>query len=88
MPALDRGTFHNMIDSGEGGYFLPPSDPRNYLFDLSIQMAFDTSGKFHRRKPKVIGLWATHDVTGQVKVKMFDDLAYLVLSHTTRVKWK
>ena len=38
-----------------------------------------------RRKPNVVDLGVTGDVTGQVKVKMLDDLAYLVLPRTTAV---
>ena len=34
---------------------------------------------------KVVDLGVTDDVAGEVKVKMFDDLAYLVLSRTTPV---
>ena len=36
-------------------------------------------------KPNVVDLGVTNDATGQVKVKMFGDLAYLVLSRTIAV---
>ena len=46
-----------------------------------MQMAFDRSGEFVEGN---LMLWTvvTDDFTGQVKVKMFDDLDYLVLSRT------
>ena len=48
--------------------------------------AFDRSGIFvELLLPKVVDLGVTNDGTGQVKVKMYDDLAYLVLSHTAAV---
>ena len=37
------------------------------------------------RRTNVVDLGDTDDVPGQAKVKMFDHLAYLVLSHTTAV---
>ena len=44
-----------------------------------------TDQENYRGKPKVVDLRVTEDVTVQLKVKMFDDLAYLVLSRTTAV---
>ena len=41
--------------------------------------------KICRGKANVVDLGVTDDVTGQVKVKMFDDLEYLVLSRTRAV---
>ena len=38
-----------------------------------------------RQKHNVVDFGATDDVTGQVKVKMFNDLEYLVLSRTRAV---
>ena len=55
----------------------PLSELRNYWSDLKIQTAFDIYGKFVE-KPNVVDLEITDDVTGQVRVKMFDDLEYLV----------
>ena len=50
-----------------------------------IQTVFDRYPKMYRRKLNAVDLGVTDDVPGQVKVKMFDDLTYLVLSRTTAV---
>ena len=41
--------------------------------------------KNYRRKPNVVDFGASDDVTGQIKVEMFDDFEYLVLSRTRAV---
>ena len=65
--------FYNAPHWG-GGYFEPPppppSDLRNYWTDSKIQAEFESPGK--TVEGKKIDLVVTSDVTGQVKVKMFD----------------
>ena len=50
-----------------------------------IQMAFDRPRKFYRWKHNFVDLVVTDDVTGQVKVKMVDELSNLVLSRVITV---
>ena len=80
-----QGHFHNTTDRGGRGIFCPPSELRNYWSDLQNSNSVRLIWKTYRRKPNDVDLRVTDDVTGQVKVKMLDDLAYLVLSRTTAV---
>ena len=67
------GYFYNAPHWG-GGYFEPPppliSETTGPI--LKIQAAFESPEKNCRRKTNFIDLGVTSDVTGQVKVKMFD----------------
>ena len=72
------GYFYNAPHWG-GGYFEPPpliSETTGPI--LKIQAAFESPGKNCQGK-KIIDLGVTSDVTGQVKVKMFD-ISVLVTS--------
>ena len=62
-----------------GGLFLPPPPENSGTAGPidKIQTAFDRSGNFSG-KPNVVDLGVTDNVTGQIKVKIVDDLAYLV----------
>ena len=57
---------------GGGGYFEPPSDLRNYWTDSKNSSGIWKPWKNCRGKTNCIDLGVTSDVTGQVKVKMFD----------------
>ena len=66
------GYFYNAPHWG-GGYFEPPpSDLRNYWTDSKNSSGIWKPWKNCRRKTNFIDLGVTSDVTGQVKVKMFD----------------
>ena len=58
----------------------------SYLPDLQNSNGSRYIWKICRGKPNVGDLGVTDDVTGQVKVKVFDDLAYLALSRSTAVQ--
>ena len=59
--------------TGGGGYFEPPpSDLRNFWTDSKNSSGIWKPWKNCRRKTNFIDLGVTSDVTGQVKVKMFD----------------
>ena len=67
------GYFYNAPHwGGGGGLFRPPSDLRNYWTDSKNSSDILKPWKNCRRKTNFIDLGATSDVTGQVKVKMFD----------------
>ena len=65
------GYFYNAPHWG-GGYFEPPSDLRNYWADSKNSNGIWKTWKNCRGKTNFIDLGVTSDVTGQVKVKMFD----------------
>ena len=67
------GYFYNAPHWG-GGLFRapPPSDLRNYWTDSKNSSGIWKPWKNWRRKTNFIDLGVTNDVTGQVKVKMFD----------------
>ena len=73
-----QGYFHNETDWG-WDYFLPLSGLENYWTDLQIGNGVRLTWKMYWRKTNVVDFEVTHDVTGQAKVKMFDDLPCLVL---------
>ena len=79
--------FYNTTDTG-GGYFLPPpplSELMNYWTDLQNSNSVPQIWRICRWKPNIVDLGVSDDVTGQAKVKMFDDLEYLVLWRTRAV---
>ena len=81
-PAPDRGISIPRLT--EGGYFLSHSELRNQCPHLKIQRAFDRPGKLIEGNLTLLTSGSPITTrTGQVKVKMFDDLVYLVLSCTT-----
>ena len=55
-----------------GGYFEPPSDLRNYWTDSKNSSGIWKPRKNYWGKTNFIDLGVTSDVTGQVKVKIFD----------------
>ena len=55
-----------------GGLFRTPSDLRNYWTDSKNSSGIWKPWKTVKRKTNFIDLGVTSDVTGQVKVKMFD----------------
>ena len=65
------GYFYNVPHWG-GGYFEPPLISEITGPILKNQAAFESPGKNCRGKTNFIDLGVTSDVTGQVKVKMFD----------------
>ena len=65
------GYFYNAPHWG-GGYFEPPSDLRNYWTDSKNSSGIWKPWKNCRWKTNFIDLGVTSDVTGQVKIKMFD----------------
>ena len=67
------GVFFITRPTGGGGLFrAPPSDLRNYWTDSKNSSGIWKPWKNCRRKTNFIDLRVTSDVTGQVKVKMFD----------------
>ena len=66
------GYFYNAPHWGGGGYFEPPSDLRNYRTDSKNSSGIWKPWKNCRGKTNFIDLGVTSDVTGKVKVKMFD----------------
>ena len=64
------GYFYNAPHWGGGGYIEPPLISETTGPILKIQAAFESPGK--TVKGKNIDLGVTSDVTGQVKVKIFD----------------
>ena len=68
------GSFYNAIWWGGGAIFSPPppriSGTTGPIY--KTQAAFDSPGQFIEQKIKNVDLGVTDDVTGQVKVKMFD----------------
>ena len=66
------GYFYNAPHWGGGGYFEPPSDLRNYWTDSKNSSGIWKPWKNCWGKTNFIDLGVTSDVTGQVKVKMFD----------------
>ena len=66
------GYFYNAPHWGGGGYFEPPLISETTGPILKIQAAFESPGKTVDVKTNFIDLGVTSDVTGQVKVKMFD----------------
>ena len=66
------GYFYNAPHWGGGGYFEPPSDLRNNWTDSKNSNGIWKPWKNCRGKTIFIDLGVTSDVTGQVKVKMFD----------------
>ena len=68
---------------GRGGaIFCPRSELRNYWSDSQNSNDVRYIWRNCGGKPNVVDLDVTADVTGQVKVKMFDDFEYLDLSST------
>ena len=65
------GYFYNAPHWG-GAISSPPSDLRNYWADSKNSNGIWKPWKNCRRKTNFIDLGVTSDVTGQVKVKMFD----------------
>ena len=65
------GYFYNAPHWG-GLFRAPPSDLRNYWTDSKNSSGIWKPWKNCRRKTNFIDLGVTSDVTGQVKVKMFD----------------
>ena len=70
-PAPHWGTFITR-PTGGGGYFEPPSDLWNYWADSKNSSGIWKPWKNCQKKTNFIDLGVTSDVTGQVKVKMFD----------------
>ena len=67
------GYFYNAPHWGGGGAISsPPSDLRNYWADSKNSNGIWNTWKNCRGKTNFIDLGVTSDVTGQVKVKMFD----------------
>ena len=67
------GYFYNAPHWGGGAISSPPpSDLRNYWTDCKNSNSIWKPWKNCRRKTNFIDLGVTSDVTGQVKVKMFD----------------
>ena len=71
--ALTRAPLGYFYNAPTGGLFRAPP----LIFEttgpiLKIQAAFESPEKNCRRKTNFIDLGVTSDVTGQVKVKMFD----------------
>ena len=67
------GYFYNAPPLGGGGLFrAPPSDLRNYWADSKNSNGIWKTWKNCREKTNFIDRGVTSDVTGQVKVKMFD----------------
>ena len=73
------GVFFITRATGGGGYFEPPSDLWNYWTDSKNLSSIWKSWKTCRGKTHFNDLGVTSDVTGQVKVKMFD-ISGLVIS--------
>ena len=66
------GYFYNAPHWGRGGISSPPLISETTGPILKIQAAFESPGKNCWEKTNCIDLGVTSDVTGQVKVKMFD----------------
>ena len=66
------GYFYNAPHWGGGGYFELPSDLPNYWADSKNSSGIWKPWKNCQGKTNFIDLGVTSDVTGQVKVKMFD----------------
>ena len=66
------GYFYNAPHWGGGAISSPPSDLRNYWADFKNSNGIWKTWKNCRGKTNFIDLGVTSDVTGQVKVKMFD----------------
>ena len=66
------GYFYNAPHWGGGGNFEPPSDLRNYWTDSKNSSGIWKPWKNCQGKTNFIDLGVMSDVTGQVKVKMFD----------------
>ena len=66
------GYFYNAPDWGWEAISSPPSDLRNYWADSKNSRGIWKPWKNCWRKTNFIDLGVTSDVTGQVKVKMFD----------------
>ena len=66
------GYFYNAPHWGGGLFRAPPSDLRNYWTDYKNSSGIWKPWKNCRGKTNFIDLGVTSDVTGQVKVKMFD----------------
>ena len=64
--------FYNALHWGGGLFRAPPLISESTGPIVKIQAAFESPGKNRRRKTNFIDLGVTNDVTGQVKVKMFD----------------
>ena len=64
--------FYNAPHWGGGLFRAPPSDLRNYWADSKNSNGIWKTWKNCRGKTNFIDLGVTSDVTGQVKVKMFD----------------
>ena len=69
QPAPHWGIF---ITLGRGAISSPPLISETTGPILKIQAAFESPGKKIRGKTNFVDLGVTSDVTGQVKVKMFD----------------
>ena len=67
----------------KGGFWPPVQISRIGKPIYKIQRTFD-GFEFFRGKP-VVDIKITDDVTGQIRVKMFDDLSYLALLRITTV---
>ena len=66
------GYFYNAPHCGGGAISSPPSDLRNYWTDSKNSSGIGKPWKNWWEKTNFIDLRVTSDVTGQVKVKMFD----------------
>ena len=66
------GYFYNAPNWGGGAFSSPPSDLRNYWTDSKNSSGIWKPWKNCLGKTNFIDLGVTSDVTGQVKVKMFD----------------
>ena len=76
--------FHKTTER-EGGYFCHSTQISGTTGRIyKIQMALDRSGKYFKGYP-ILLTSGTDDVTGPVKVKMFNDLPYLALSQIMAV---
>ena len=77
-----NGYFHSTTD-GEGLFLYPiPHNSGSTMPIYKIQKAFNRPWKVIKGNLIFVYLMVTDDVTGQVKIKMFEDLSFLVLSRT------
>ena len=88
-PAPDRGTSITRLSGVEGDYFssaLPPPQISVVSGPIFKRCLIDMKNLSMENQYRYLSV--TDDVTGQVIAKMFDDLAYLILSRYNRIKWK
>ena len=72
LTRVPLGYFYNAPHWGGGAISSPPSDLRNYWTDSKNSSGILKPWKNCLGKTNFIDLGVTSDVTGQVKVKMFD----------------